>query len=388
LSYPLFMLDGMRNGCVWGSVSVPVVVPDGWSRDAIVASMGELERLRGELDAAFALLVVGLGVVSRDAVAQVARVTRVSTRNARQRVAVAEVVTKIPGAVEALASGGVRAEHLAALHPVVDDPDAHGLLEVAAGESVDAFRKSVTRFQIASDPGSFRKRQRDSRSVSFFDAEHGNTGIRIVLTPLEGEEFRNRLQQIADAHWREKYPERAHTLGGHDAEPLSRRLADGFMAMVRGDGAGLGVVSGKPVFVVTVNAETLETEIAGTGPVALADVMDCFDRAEFYAAIRDTKGEILRFGRGRRFASAMQKLALTVRDGGCVWEGCTAHWSKTDAHHMIEYDHGGKTDLEHLVRLCKAHHQHLHVHNLRIRRVNGQLVVEPDPDADTEPAAA
>jgi Domain of unknown function (DUF222) len=370
---------GMKDIRVWSSVAIPVVTPAGWSCDEIATGMRTLERIRGELDAAFSELVTALGVSSRDAVAAITRATRVSSRTALHRVEVAEVTTKIPGAASALQRGDVRAEHLVLLRPVADDisdVDAQDLLDLAASESVDAFRKTVTKFQLDNDPKSFRDRQKDQRLVSFFKADHGCTGVRIVLTPVEGEELRNRLHQIADATWRAEHPERAKTLGGHDAAPMSQRLADAFMQLLRGTAAS----SGKPTIVVTVDAQTLDAEISGTGPVPLEDVVDLFDRAEFFAAIRDTKGEILKFGRSKRFASAMQKLALTVRDGGCVWEGCNAHWSKTDVHHEIEYDHGGLTDIEWLARLCKAHHTHLHLNKLRLRRVNGQIIVEYDPN--------
>jgi hypothetical protein len=381
------MIFGMDKHTVWDAVAIPIVAPAGWSGDEIVSGMRSLERIRTQLDAAFSLLIVALGVQSRDAVAAVTRTARVSTRTARQRVKVAEVVDKIPRALNELACGGVGADHLAMLHDVVDDVTEHeaaGLLELASSEDVAQFRKSVTKHQHHKDPKGFSERQQDARSLTFFNAEHGCTGVRLILTPLEGEELRNRLHQIADAKWREEHPERAANLGGHHGEPLTRRLADAFMALLR----GTAPQSGKPVVVVTIDAETLDTEIVGGEPLRFQDTVGLFDRADFYAAIRDTNSEILKFGRSRRFASYMQKLALTVRDGGCVWEGCTAHWSKTDVHHIIEYDHGGNTDIEHLTRLCKAHHQHLHTHKLRIRRHNGSTITEPDPNIDHYPSAA
>jgi Domain of unknown function (DUF222) len=233
------MVD-MMNTRVWDSVAIPVVTPAGWSCDEIVTGMRALERLRGQVDAAFSLLVSALGIESRDAVAAVTRATRISSRAARQRVDVAEVVAKIPDAVNLLATGDVRAEHLAMLRPLADDVDAHALLEVATNESVDKFRKTVTKYQQDKDPKAFRERQQEQRSVTFFKADHGCTGVRIVLTPLEGEEFRNRLNQIADAQWRTDHPERAQTLGraqrGADFAAVGRR--------VHGHAAGHGTVVG------------------------------------------------------------------------------------------------------------------------------------------------
>ena len=82
-----------------------------------------------------------------------------------------------------------------------------------------------------------------------------------------------------------------------------------------------------------------------------------------YACIRSTAGEVLRFGRSRRLASPLQRLALVVRDQHCTFPGCDAHWQRCDTHHRIDYEHGGPTDIDNLTLTCPRHHRHLHLND-------------------------
>ena len=71
-------------------------------------------------------------------------------------------------------------------------------------------------------------------------------------------------------------------------------------------------------------------------------------------------GEILEQGRSTRLATPGQLAALWLRDSGCTFPGCTtpAHWC--DAHHLVHWADGGKTDLTNLALLCGRHHSVAH----------------------------
>ena len=69
----------------------------------------------------------------------------------------------------------------------------------------------------------------------------------------------------------------------------------------------------------------------------------------------------------RRFATAAQRRALLLRDGGCQYPGCGCRTGLI-AHHITHWDHGGPTRLDNLVLLCKRHHRRVHRHSLQIRR--------------------
>jgi hypothetical protein len=67
----------------------------------------------------------------------------------------------------------------------------------------------------------------------------------------------------------------------------------------------------------------------------------------------------LRIGRKTRRISPAQRRALRIRDGGCRFPGC-ARRRHLQAHHVRHWLHGGRTDLDNLVLLCRTHHMLLH----------------------------
>ena len=370
----------MRGGPVWASIRVPAVAPQRWSRPEIHDGLRELERVHREVEAALALLLIGAGTDGRDSTAELARVTGTSTRTARDRVKVAVVVEKVAGAGDALMSGEVSGEHLRALATLAATSDAAELLPLACVQTPEEFAATVRRFELVRHGLDVRERQQAARGVTFFDAEHGCVGLRAVLTPVEGAELRTRLQQIADDVWRAEHPDRADITAGHGGPSLKQRLADALMLLAHGEAGS----SSRPSIVVVVNAETLDADIAGTapgsGPVDLGDVAAMVDRSDLYTAVRDSSGAILNFGRTRRYATALQRLAVIVRDGAkCAYNGCDVSHERCDVHHVKEWEHGGPTDLAFLALLCPAHHPHLHSNQLRLIRDGTRWNVIPDP---------
>ncbi len=102
----------------------------------------------------------------------------------------------------------------------------------------------------------------------------------------------------------------------------------------------------------------------------LAALLHC--DAYLQALIVDQRGQPLWLGRSTRLASAAQRRALTVRDGGCVFPGCDMPPEWCDAHHEPGWTGGGRTDPEHLVLLCRRHHGAAHSRDWQLRPVGGQ----------------
>ena len=71
-------------------------------------------------------------------------------------------------------------------------------------------------------------------------------------------------------------------------------------------------------------------------------------------------GDPLRMGRKLRYASTHQRRALAIRDGGCVFPGCSRPVAWCDAHHVDHWDQDGPTDIENLALLCRHHHRVTH----------------------------
>lgn len=94
----------------------------------------------------------------------------------------------------------------------------------------------------------------------------------------------------------------------------------------------------------------------------------------------DTAGNPLDVGREARLYTPKQRLALAVRDGGCMWPGCDRPPSYCEAHHCEHWADGGRTDCATGILLCRYHHLHLHNGGWRITRAGtGGFLLHPPP---------
>ena len=60
--------------------------------------------------------------------------------------------------------------------------------------------------------------------------------------------------------------------------------------------------------------------------------------------------------------------ALVARDGGCVLPGCDRPPGFCDAHHLLPWSQGGKTDLADLALVCRVHHTLVHEGGYQLMR--------------------
>jgi hypothetical protein len=86
------------------------------------------------------------------------------------------------------------------------------------------------------------------------------------------------------------------------------------------------------------------------------DACDCL----LTRMLLDEHGVPLALGRTQRLVSAGQRRALVERDRGCAFPGCDRGPEWCDAHHIVHWLHGGATDLDNLVLLCRTHHTRMH----------------------------
>ena len=197
---------------VFKRLSIPRVSAPDWDARTAKLALRELRRLRGELASAQAILIgVMKTETGRDTKATLSRGFGMSAAEAAKAEAVADVVTRIPGADDALANGTVTGEHLRKLAPITNPTDAAELFALAPSQTPDDFAKTVDRYRIEKDADGWRARQRNARSVRFFKADDGCTAIRAILPTLDGERVKAAINQACDNAWRAAHPERAHT---------------------------------------------------------------------------------------------------------------------------------------------------------------------------------
>ncbi len=73
----------------------------------------------------------------------------------------------------------------------------------------------------------------------------------------------------------------------------------------------------------------------------------------------------LDLGRRTRLFTDTHRIALATRYTSCAATGCDRPYAWTELHHRDPWSHGGPTNLDHAVPLCRAHHTQLHTSTLQ-----------------------
>ena len=84
-------------------------------------------------------------------------------------------------------------------------------------------------------------------------------------------------------------------------------------------------------------------------------------------------------GRSKRIVAGPLRKALELRDRNCRWPGCERQASLCDGHHLVHWMHGGATDLDNCVLLCKRHHRMVHEGHWRLIRTDDGKIVTLAP---------
>ena len=97
------------------------------------------------------------------------------------------------------------------------------------------------------------------------------------------------------------------------------------------------------------------------------------------SVIVDSCGNPLDVGREKRLYTSTQRLALAVRDGGCMFPECRVPASYCEAHHCDHWhEDRGRTDIDRGILLCRHHHLLLHNNGWKITREGlGAFMLHP-----------
>jgi hypothetical protein len=98
----------------------------------------------------------------------------------------------------------------------------------------------------------------------------------------------------------------------------------------------------------------------------------------------DSFGTPLDVGHEQRTFTPKQRIALALRDGACMFGDCDKDPSMCEAHHIIPWAKGGRTDLSNGILLCKFHHLLIHNNGWEIYRTGTDYWLVPPPDVDPE----
>ena len=249
--------------------------------------------------------------------------------------------------------------------------DEQLLVEVIAPLTVEE-SKSVIRYWLANaDPDGPEPRDRDANGIWMSQRLSGRWDLKGDLDQESGTMWSGVLQQLADALFA------ARRDAGGDAPLASQLRAEALLEMARLAAAGgpaTGVAPARPLLWVLAGTDQLESgkgvcQLVGGGPISALTAQRLRCDCDLVRVLWDADGHPqLDFGRSRRTATAGQRRALWVRDGGCVFPDCDRPPEWCEAHHLVWWDHGGPTDLGNLALICRHHHHLCHEGGWRIDR--------------------
>lgn len=213
------------------------------------------------------------------------------------------------------------------------------------------------------------RQARERASLRFQPLGRGRTRLVGVLPTSVTDRLRTYLDAFTSPrHIEGSAPSEAERI------PLYRKRAHAFAALLENlDPEHLPQHGGDATtVVVTLGLDQLRAELAsaavatsdgeGEGDLAIsaAQARRLACTARIIPAVLGTAGEVLDLGRASRLYRPAQRRALRLRDRVCRAEGCTIPSTWCEAHHLVPWSQGGRTDLADGVMLCSYHHHRIH----------------------------
>ena len=285
-------------------------------------------------------------------------------------VAVGATEREMPAAMQAMRSGQIGFAHVTSMARTACEVggafDENKLLPLAREHSPGKFFHKCVHYRHSVDAAGYNRDQEqlaEERGLRLNTAQDGCLLISGLLDPVGGAAVRTALEPLA------------RSSGAHDDRTLEQRNADALVELASG---------GKPASVqVTATLETLAGlpgaaagEIEGAAPVSSATVQRMACDAAVTRVLLSQESMVIDVGRSKRVVDGALRKALAIRDKNCQWPDCERPASWCDGHHLVHWIHGGETNLENCVLLCKRHHRMVHEGGWQmIKTEDGEVVV-------------
>ena len=331
----------------------------GLPQDRLLEFTRTLEEQKRRLPGAEHRLVselAGRGVAAqlsvRDTRALLQRMLRITPGEALGRVRAAETL----GPRQA-----VSGEPLGALFPAVAAAQSAGAISAEHARSFDPKQLATIARRVRdtldpdgtlSEPADHERR----REVRLSDNPDGSGRLHGTLTPWLLAALRAVLDPLARP--------RPATDGTRDPRSSGQRYHDALESLVQRmlRSGTLPDSGGTPATIlITMKLSDLENRagLARTGagtPIPVAEVLRHATDAKVIPVFLNDAGAVAGLGHGKRIATPTQRLALAARDGGCSHPGCDAPPDWCQSHHVVEWQHQHRTNLDELTLLCAYHH--------------------------------
>src|SRR6478736_2270693 len=376
-------------------------------RDAmdLVAVFSRIEHLASAGVALAARRVAGTDLWRRDghrsAAHWLARETGMGVGDAVRLLETAEAVEKAPDTRDALKTGTVSTRQAKAIgRAETADPDAGKRLLAAAptrsAKELEDEAARVVRAASSESAGERAERVRRGRFFRTWTDDDGGHGA-FCLPPAEFTRFMASVESN-----KQKVFERARQAGLREHDDAY--AADALVALAdRPAGAAEGEPDDDWSFakvIVRVDAAALDRgevapgevcEIAGQGPIAVADARMMIGHDAFVAAISTHGTEIHKVVHLGRKATALQRTALEWSSAGeCSIEGCTSP-ARLEIDHVADWATTKVTQLGDLSGPCGHHHDLKSHHHYRFGPLlasGKRRLIAPDETGTDPPASA
>ncbi|MEX5634300.1 HNH endonuclease signature motif containing protein [Parafrankia sp. FMc2] len=309
-------------------------------------------------------------------------------RTARDHIATAHALTRLPAIRAAFAAGTVSYSKVRAIARVARADTEETWLNHAHHCTAGALERLARAYrQRTADPDD-RARTRSARRVTWRIDDDGMVHVAAVLAPEEGAQLITAMEAARQSPV------------GSAAEPTAERDAEALAALAEAflHHAAPGLVEPTHTLTVHVKASDLLTQPTGredpteatgwvdnrpqiTLPRAVLQRLGCDGMIR--TLLTDQKGNPLRLGRRRRLPTRRLRAAVQARDHGtCQYPGCT-HTRWLHIHHLTPWAEGGRTDLHGLTLVCSAHHRYIHDEGVTLRRNSHGTITADLPDRRT-----
>lgn len=373
--------DGEESGC-GAAVCVGTVDVAGQSEERLRARISLIGRAESKL-AAMKSHAVAEMARQHDAVAAeraVREELQSSKRAARHDVKAAERLAALEATSKALAAGDIPQDHARLIARASSDGpiDEQALVEAAMEQNYDDFEKTLRRQQqdLSGDDGqALLDRQKQKRTARMFN--NRDTGMFILsgeYDPVTGEHIAAVVAAKERDLWNQEDPKARRT----PQQRMADALAELILEPEKGTAKGIALVLVADYD--ATNRELVNARLSDGTPLPMQELVQLALKADIFPAVFDAKSQNLWLGRTRRTATDAQRIALMVRDQGCI--GCGAAPNRCFSHHVKFWRNNGPTDYPNLVLVCNDCHHDIHDHGFQTTQDpdTGRWKTHPPPD--------
>ncbi|MDW3216899.1 MAG: HNH endonuclease [Ilumatobacteraceae bacterium] len=283
------------------------------------------------------------------------------------------ICTAMPGFEDALNAGTVAAGHVDAIANATRNLDEalasefnaqhDDLLTDAVRLGVDAFGRScrelakslIAQAAAASDADELDRQRAASNVRRWVDQRTGMCHTHVELDPVRDRALWAAIEAARASLRRQD---------GNRRTPWDQLTVDAVVAAIGGGDH----VDRVPEITVLIDYRTLIDGLHARGicetdngvPLPVSTVRRLCCEAEIVPVVLGGAGQVLDVGTSKRVATRVQRRALRAMHRTCVHPDCTVTFDACRIHHVIPWQSGGPTDLDHLVPVCEPHHHLVH----------------------------